>query len=126
MAVRMIPPKKDELSNLIITQGMTPGQVSKKYGVCYATVRKWMLEYNIPLPLKNKPPIPSIKVMKKLYETQRLTIQDIADKYGVSRYTVKSWMDTYGIQSRASGGHRGGVRVKLVVPPELSRAFKLK
>lgn len=78
-------PSKDVLLNKL--NSMTYTAISKEYGVCPNTVKKWAKSYGIYEKIYVDPP-------KEFYNDEFLlthTLKEIAVKYGVSSQTITTW-----------------------------------
>jgi len=109
-----IPPKQD-LVELYVEQDLATKKIGEKYGVCMATVLKWIKGYGIDARDHRYLPRPPKEELVELYDVQHLTAKKIGDIYGCSGHTVTSWLACYGISAhRPRPTHRGDATCQIL------------
>ncbi|WGX98753.1 hypothetical protein [Nocardioides sp. L-11A] len=88
--------------------GQTMQQIGEHYGVSHMTVRRCLIDHNIPrrkTPVEHAPEL--VEQVRRLYEDEQLTQVEIAEKIGRSTKAVQNIMTAAGIDRRPAKARRG-------------------
>ena len=102
-------PPKPEIQALYAKEGTTISSLAKTYGTSNPTVRKWLVEYEIPRKSQKQASIesnnrhrknakPTKEVLENLYQDS--TIYSLSQYFSVSIHTIYEWLNDYGIEIR--------------------------
>jgi transposase len=104
---------KDSLE-LLLGQGLSVGQVAKRFGKDPSTVSYWMQKHGLAAPNREKHAAKGGIEQARLEElvATGLTIAEIAAEVGLSNGTVRHWLRQYGLRTKHRRGRRSGSEAK--------------
>jgi predicted DNA-binding protein (UPF0251 family) len=88
--------------------GQTLGQIAETYGVSAPTVRRCLVEHNIPRrrsPVEYTPEL--VAEVRRLYDEQYLTQKEIGKRLGHSAKVIQRLMEVAGVNRRAAQARHG-------------------
>lgn len=88
------------LENLYIKQGLSAGQIAKKYSCWSTTILNHLKKLGIPIRNPKIPLYPNKSSLLNLYINKKLSPYSIAPILGCSPTTVRNWLVTYKFQIR--------------------------
>ena len=111
----IIRPARKALYKAYIEEDLTQKQTAKKFGVCYATMNKWLQEEGLHKDSRK----PDRMTLFEMNRKRKMTAQQMGEALGVSPRTVYDWMRKEGLPMK--GGHPA----RIVVPSkqELYRLY---
>ena len=102
-------PSREELYRIYIEEDHSQKETAAIFGVCYATMNKWLKEYAIKKVLTKRP---AASTLRKMNRKRRMTAEDIAREYNVSTRTVYGWFKKVGLPMKS------GARLLHPTPPD--------
>jgi transposase len=107
------PPTPAKLHRGYVTNGLTPEQLARCYGVSASTVTRWLEDAGIPRrPPGRRSHAPAREELRRLYQLEGLSTAQIGRRYGVSQQTAHRWVRAAGVPllpqgqpTRAGQGH---------------------
>jgi transposase len=98
------PPAAVELRRGYVADGLSTGQLAKRYGVSVRTVGRWLEDAGI----SRRPPgrrslAPAGEELCRLYQVEGLSTAQIGRRYGVGQQTAYRWVRAAGIPLRPQG-----------------------
>jgi transposase len=100
---------KDSLE-LLLGQGLSVGQIAKRFGKNPSTVSYWMEKHGLEAPNRARHGPKGGIERPRLEElvAAGLTIAEIAAEVGLSKGTVRHWLRQYGLRTQHRRGRRSG------------------
>jgi transposase len=98
------PPTPAELRRRYVADGLSTGQLARRYGVSATTVARWLEDAGI----SRRPPgrrsrAPAREELCRLYQAEGLSTAQIGARYGVGQQTAYRWVRAAGIPLRPQG-----------------------
>jgi transposase len=97
-------PAPVELRRGYVADGLSTGQLAKRYGVSASTVTRWLKDAGIPRrPAGRRSQAPAREELCRLYQAEGLSTAQIGERYGVSQQTAHRWVRAAGVPLRPQG-----------------------
>jgi transcriptional regulator with XRE-family HTH domain len=99
---KKVVPSREELEPL---SKLSYAEISTRYGVCTATVRRWYLD---------KPHTKTKPSKEEVESLLHMSQKEVSDLYGITKQAVSLWAREYGLQFKKTAG----LNRKLPIPPK--------
>ena len=106
LPVGFVKPTKEELERMYWREGMSTTDISKKLGISYMTVGRWLNENGIRIRHNSEARlpvgfvVPAKEELERMYLKEGKNTREIGEKFGVHACTIGMWVKKYGIKIR--------------------------